>query len=180
MNWRTAITIIASLILGLYLVAYQSPKDLSTEIFINMNTIIFPLCIFLILAFAIELILYPADKAEEVEILNRSKYDALEGKISELTSQLGSKEKLLECGERLSELVIKARDILKNNRATINQWQTWHGDVCSILVAGYPGAKPGFHAVQARFDPDAFKDILREEVRKIDGGILPDIRRFTQ
>ncbi|MEE8433262.1 MAG: hypothetical protein V3S64_00605, partial [bacterium] len=99
------------------------------------------------------------------------------GEIKTLEQKLDARQKKIDGSHKLLALMEEARDIREDRRNPIDERRAdWHGRVREVQKEFYPEAEAGFAAVQTRFSPDAHQDILIEEMKKIDGGILVSIR----
>ena len=114
---------------------------------------------------------------ESVLSTARNDIEKLTRKNVELQNRVDRRRFFIEGSHKMLELVeegSRIRDNMLHDPGLIKP--NWHNRVRLVLKDYFLEAEAGFAAVQSRFNPEAHRDIIREEIRSIEGGILVSMR----
>lgn len=117
---------VSSLVVGLGFLSLQKPQDVGAEWFVNVNTAIYPLFAFLVIAFIASLARYPKDTE-----------DAMKGRINELQSEI-------------DELQNRLRPVLLVNE--VDDMELTHPTIARDLKTGKEWGQIYLHGVVKAFN----------------------------
>ena len=108
---------------------------------------------------------------------------ALEKKIESLTidnerqsKRLEIRQQRLDGAEKITELYKEAARIRDEGPdEPMRRRRDWHNRVCAVLREHYPEAESGFATTHLRFEVTQQREMLIEEMKKLDG-ILVSVR----
>ncbi len=187
MTWRTAITAVAGLAIGLFLLWLKAPENVEPEWFINVNTLVYPLAAIFGLSFVLELLRYPIDREKERDEQHKTELanvntvrERLEKEKSEIQERILTTEKMAEGANILADLLEDAQKIHDDTKHDpMEERNAWYEKVRGVLREYHPLSEASFRSVHSFHMSQGWRDILREEMKKL-SVILVSIRDTTK